>query len=83
MRKIKNLFVSMQNALMLKATGVKEEADVERGDHLLEVLGTIIIAVVILILFKDSIVGIFQSALGQTTTSVNQLFSGVASNPTP
>lgn len=83
MRKIKNLFVSMQNALMLKAAGVNEEADVERGDHLLEVLGTIIIAVVILILFKDSIVGIFQSALGQTTTSVNQLFSNVASNTTP
>ena len=82
MRKIKNLFVSMQNALMLKAAGVNEEADVERGDHLLEVLGTIIIAVVILILFKDSIVGIFQSALGQTTTSVNQLFSNVATNTT-
>ena len=69
---MKTAFLGMKNRLMLRAAGVRPE--MEKGDHLLEVLGTIIIAVVILILFKGTIVNIFNSALGQTTNSVTNLF---------
>lgn len=79
MKKLKNFATKLQNGLMMKMAGVTNVQDVEteKGDHLLEVLGTIIIAVVILILFKDSITNIFKNALGQTTNSVNDLFTNV------
>lgn len=79
MEKLKSLATKFQNGLMMKMAGVTtvQETETERGDHLLEVLGTIIIAVVILILFKDSITNIFKNALGQTTNSVNDLFTNV------
>lgn len=45
MSKVKNAFVNAQTKFMCRMAGVPTE----HGDHLLEVLGTIIIAVVILI----------------------------------
>lgn len=75
MKTLKNFATKFQNGLMMKMAGVTTE--VEKGDHLLEVLGTIIIAIVILIMFKDSITNIFKSALGETTNSVNGLFTNV------
>lgn len=80
MKKLKNFATKFQNDLMMKMAGVTSvsETETEKGDHLLEVLGTIIIAVVILILFKDSITSIFKNALGQTTNSVNGLFTNVS-----
>lgn len=80
MKKLKSFATKFQNDLMMKMAGVTSvsETETEKGDHLLEVLGTIIIAVVILILFKDSITSIFKNALGQTTNSVNGLFTNVS-----
>ncbi len=80
MKKLKSFATKFQNGLMMKMAGVTSvtETEIEKGDHLLEVLGTIIIAVVILILFKDSITSIFKNALGQTTNSVNGLFTNVS-----
>lgn len=80
MKKLKSFATKFQNGLMMKMAGVTsvKETETEKGDHLLEVLGTIIIAVVILILFKDSITSIFKNALGQTTNSVNGLFTNVS-----
>lgn len=80
MKKLKNFATKFQNDLMMKMAGITSvsETETEKGDHLLEVLGTIIIAVVILILFKDSITSIFKNALGQTTNSVNGLFTNVS-----
>ena len=60
-------------ALRTKAAVLTRGKSVEAGDHLLEVLGTIIIAVVILVLFKDQIVGIFNNSLGQTSTAIDGL----------
>ena len=48
----------------------------EPGDHLLEGLGTIIIAIVVLVIFKDSIVNIFNNAIGETATQMDGLFNG-------
>lgn len=78
MNSIKKMIVGLENKYMLRMAGVDTAQEVERGDHLLEVLGTIIIAVVILILFKDTIVNIFKSALGKTTNSVDGLFNSAA-----
>lgn len=47
----------------------------EDGDHLLEVLGVIIIAVVLLIFFKDKITAVFQDAINKTAANVNALWS--------
>ena len=50
----------------------------EEGDHLLEVLGTIIIAVVILIFFRSQMVDMFQNAMNGTSNRVNEMFDNVA-----
>jgi len=77
MTKAKIGLTKLHTNAMMRLAGVR--AKKEKGDHLLEVLGTIIIAVVILILFKNSIVNIFTNALNNTTSSVNNLFNA----PTP
>ena len=78
---MKNLITRAQTAFMMYRVGVKPERT-EKGDHLLEVLGTIIIAVVILILFKGVIVNIFTNALNKTSGSVDGLFGNVTTNTT-
>ena len=67
-----NAKAKISNYVMCKAAGV------ECGDHLVEVLGTIIIAVVILIFFRSQIVNMFNSMMNETNTKVNQLFNDVA-----
>lgn len=47
----------------------------EKGSHLLEILGAIIIAVVLLFLFKDRILEIFNTAMNSTNTEITNLFS--------
>lgn len=71
---LKNGALRAQNAVMMRMAGVKSER--EAGDHLLEVLGTIIVAVVLLFLFRDKIVEIFTNATGHTDNSLNTLFNG-------
>lgn len=82
MSKIKNTFMTalsrIETKAMLRMAGCAP-AKTEQGDHLLEVLGTIIIAVVILIIFKERIVNIFTSALDNTAVSVENLFSNAYS----
>lgn len=69
--KIKTGAAKVQTKAMMKMAGCKTEG----GDHLLEVLGTIIIAVVVLIFFRDEIINMFKSAMNTTTTEVNNLFT--------
>lgn len=61
------------NYIACKRCGVK----MEDGDHLVEVLGTIIIAVVILILFKNKIGDMFKSMMDTTDKEVGELFTTV------
>lgn len=68
---IKTGVAKVQTKAMMKMAGCKTEG----GDHLLEVLGTIIIAVVVLIYFRDAIVNIFKSGITTTETQVNNLFT--------
>jgi len=69
--KAKNLALRAQSAVLTRGRSV------EAGDHLLEVLGTIIIAVVILVLFRDQILSIFDSSLGKTNDAINGLFDNI------
>jgi len=70
-------FYQIKNAIEMRVAGVKEP-----GDHLLEVLGVIIIAVIILIFFRGQIVNMFNSAMTNTTQEVNNLFNPVSgTNP--
>lgn len=73
MNKVKNAFVNAQTKFMCRMAGVPTE----QGDHLLEVLGTIIIAVVILIFFRAQIIDLFNSAISNTTQSVSNMFTNV------
>ena len=68
---MKNLIAKAQNYASMKLAGVKTE----EGSQLIEVLGTIIVAVVLLILFKDKIKSLFSNTLNTTDTKVNGLFN--------
>lgn len=78
MNKLKAAVARVENKLMMRMAGATES-----GDHLLEVLGTIIIAVVILIFFREQIVNLFKGAIDNTTTSVNGLFTNVTNPSNP
>ena len=56
-------------------------SEVESGDHLLEVLGTIIIAIVILVMFREKIIAVFDNALGKTTNQMDNLFNDAGATP--
>ena len=64
---------------MMRAAHVRTE---DGASSLLENLGLIILAVVLLILFREQLVNLFTSALENTTTQINNLFSN-ATTPTP
>lgn len=74
-QKFLNAKTKMENYVMMRMAGVKPER--EGGDHLVEVLGTIIIAVVILIFFKDMIKNLFDNMMAQTNQKVSDLFKNV------
>lgn len=73
MSRVKNALVNAQTKFMCRMAGVPTE----QGDHLLEVLGTIIIAVVILIFFRQQIIDLFNGAISNTTNSVSDMFNNV------
>ena len=77
MRKIAEKFqlakAKAYNYIACKQCGV----DVESGDHLVEVLGTIIIAVVILIFFRKQITDLFNNMIKETSNKVNNLFNDI------
>lgn len=68
-----------KNDLMLRFAGLGERED---GDHLLEVLGVIIIAVVLLIIFRQQIVDLFQAAMSTTSDKVNSLWGDATTTTT-
>ena len=53
----------------------------ESGDHLVEILGTILIAVVVLLFFKDEILKIFEKVFDSVATSIESLFSNGETTP--
>lgn len=73
MNKVKSTLTNLQTKFMCRMAGVP----MEQGSHLLEVLGTIIIAVVILIFFRKQIVELFNGAISNTTSSVNNMFTNM------
>ena len=54
---------------------IQKDAKKERGDQLLQTIGIIAIAVAILIIFRHSLIDLFNSALETTTNAVTNLFN--------
>lgn len=78
------MFTKIQNKLDNAVIAAKcRLAAREEGDHLLEVLGTIIIAVVILIFFRSQMVDMFQTAMNGTSTRVTDMFNDVSATNIP
>jgi len=73
--KAQTKFLKAKTDFMMMNAGVRPE--VERGDHLIEILGVILIVVVILIFFKDKVSALFENMMGKTTDSVNGLFTNI------
>lgn len=67
---VSNLKTRVMNRVMLGNAGVKTE----NGGHLVEVLGTIAIAIFLLIIFRTQLAGVFNTAMSTVGDSVNNLF---------
>ena len=65
------------NYIACKQCGVTVEAKKEDGDHLVEVLGTIIIAVVILVFFRQQIVDLFNDMMDSVSQKTTDLFNPI------
>lgn len=60
----------------MKLIGKLYRRNKEKGNELINTLGLIVVAVVILLLFKTKLTNTFDSAMDKTTSVVeNQLFS--------
>lgn len=69
------------NYIACKQCGVTVEAKKEDGDHLVEILGTIIIAVVVLFIFRDRIIALFNSMMNKTDGAATNLFNKTVVTP--
>lgn len=68
--------VRLQNKFVLMSVGCPSEKKMERGDQIVEILGIIIVAVVILFLFRDKVKSIFETLLTTVQNNLNTLFNG-------
>jgi len=73
--KAKEKALMFKNRAMLRMAGCTDLDKLEAGDQLLEVLGIIIIAVVILIFFRKQIIDLFKNAMTNTNTKIQGLFN--------
>lgn len=62
----------LRNEVGMALAGAKVRE--EKGDHLLEVLGVIIIAIVILVLFRNALVPKFREATDATSNVMKNLW---------
>lgn len=77
MNRIKTALAKGYTNFAMRQCGVKPLTDKkERGDHLIEVLGTIVVAIVLLFLFRGQLMNIFNTATEKTNNSVTNLFDG-------
>lgn len=65
--------------LATKIRAEKALAERERGDHLIEVLGTALVALVLIALFRDSLKEILTSIMNKVKTNAEALFDYSAS----
>lgn len=81
MRKIANALRNFETKVALYNAGCDTRED---GDHLVEVLGVIVIAVVVLLLFRTQIVDLFTNAMATVKTKIiDTLFTDAAGTSTP
>ncbi len=68
-RKIRGVYSSF--ILKLRKIGNHKE----QGSHLVEVLGVIVIAIILLIIFRDEIIGIWNTAINSLSDGANNIFT--------
>ena len=72
---MKSKLTKLHTNFMMRMAGVTP--DYEDGDHLLEVLGVIIIVVILLVFFRSKITDLFKNTINNTTTQVNNMLNPV------
>ena len=82
---MKNKLMRLQTEGMMFLAGVKptkvKNVKKEPGaTHLIEILGTVIIAVIILYIFKDALTELFQNIVDKTKEQIMALFGGLGSS---
>lgn len=85
MNTLKNAKARFENTLMLRMgrvrpnrSDLKNNLKKEAGDYLLEVLGVIIIATVVLVFFRGEIVDFFKNAVSSSIESIKGLFGEIS-----
>lgn len=78
MKSIKTLALRAENHFLMRNAGVKEE-----GSHLMEVLGTLIIAAVLLGLAITFFMGVWNDNSDKASDAISDLFTTPTSTPTP
>jgi len=70
----------MFNSLCSKVTCALVTRKKENGDHLIEILGVILIAIIILFIFRDQIQAIFKKLLTTISAQIDALFNNGVGN---
>lgn len=71
---MKNKYIlAWKNKIALTLAGIRNSR--EEGSHLIEILGAIIVAILLLGLFKTKIGEMFKSVLNTSNTKLQALFS--------
>lgn len=75
MKKIQNLTMKVKNRVLLSLAGVTPEK--EQGEPLVEILGLALVAIAVLIIFKQQLTNLFTTFMANLTTEFNKLFATV------
>lgn len=75
---MKTLLNNAYYAIRFKLNSISAPAKKERGDQLIEVLGLVIVALIILVIFRKQLLDWVQNIFNQMGDYINDLF---ASNP--
>lgn len=72
---MKKKITEFMNTVSMRMAGVSEKR--EAGDHMLEILGVIIIVIVLLIFFKDKLKDIITTATSGINSNMNASQNGL------
>ena len=71
---------NLKTSIMMRMCKVKPERK-ESGDHLVEVLGTIVVAVVLLIIFQDYVKELFDNIMDKVSGVIDDMFDFTSEQP--
>ena len=74
--------MKLLNRICSKVLCFKAGTKKESGDHLIQILGTILIAIILLVLFRDKLQALFSDFLQKITEAMEGLFKGGSTSGT-